>query len=297
MYEQIVDQDAISNLDREEHKEKQEDELSSYQNQRQKDEELTTITIGDKAPQDACCRVCFDGHEEDNPLIEPCLCSGSMKYIHHTCMLHWLQVRYQLLHCDRRCEVCHYELDISIKDSFHQSFSSRMMMNVLFHFIQHSAKFLVSICIYSIILGWVTLAMNDDADRWRWLIYVQQYLHVDNRLLFFFYVGYVETMVVFGIGFVVSQLCKHNQQHPAFIDRPNERCISIERTKVYIYRFLWLSIGVGLSFVIGHIFLCLCFQESYRQSKYQVYALEFNKDDYICINSIPFERKHRAQNN
>ena len=41
------------------------------------------------------CRICFQ--EEDdillNPLIRPCKCSGSMKYIHLKCLLHWLKSR------------------------------------------------------------------------------------------------------------------------------------------------------------------------------------------------------------
>ena len=41
------------------------------------------------------CRICY--LEEDdyllNPLIRPCKCSGSMKYIHLKCLFHWLKSR------------------------------------------------------------------------------------------------------------------------------------------------------------------------------------------------------------
>ena len=41
------------------------------------------------------CRICYQ--EEDdcllNPLIRPCKCSGSMKYIHLKCLFHWLKSR------------------------------------------------------------------------------------------------------------------------------------------------------------------------------------------------------------
>ena len=41
------------------------------------------------------CRICYQ--EEDdillNPLIRPCKCSGSMRYIHLKCLLHWLKSR------------------------------------------------------------------------------------------------------------------------------------------------------------------------------------------------------------
>lgn len=41
------------------------------------------------------CRICYVEEEEgvngeNNPLIQPCSCSGSMKYIHLKCLRHWL---------------------------------------------------------------------------------------------------------------------------------------------------------------------------------------------------------------
>ena len=38
------------------------------------------------------CRICYIEEETiDNPLIQPCICSGSMKYIHLDCLKQWLQ--------------------------------------------------------------------------------------------------------------------------------------------------------------------------------------------------------------
>ena len=37
------------------------------------------------------CRICYgDDTTEDNPLICPCICKGSMKYIHYECLKNWL---------------------------------------------------------------------------------------------------------------------------------------------------------------------------------------------------------------
>ena len=37
------------------------------------------------------CRICYgDDSTEENPLIYPCICSGSMKYIHYDCLKNWL---------------------------------------------------------------------------------------------------------------------------------------------------------------------------------------------------------------
>ena len=42
--------------------------------------------------KEAICRICLDGDlkdEPDNPLISPCNCSGSMKYVHLECLATW----------------------------------------------------------------------------------------------------------------------------------------------------------------------------------------------------------------
>ena len=41
------------------------------------------------------CRICYLEEENkiSNPLIKPCKCSGSMKYIHYECLLHWLRTK------------------------------------------------------------------------------------------------------------------------------------------------------------------------------------------------------------
>lgn len=39
----------------------------------------------------SACRICLgEENEAKNPLISPCLCSGSMKHIHVDCLKHWL---------------------------------------------------------------------------------------------------------------------------------------------------------------------------------------------------------------
>ena len=43
------------------------------------------------------CRICYLNEDEtqykDNPLIKPCKCSGTMKYIHLRCLLQWIKAK------------------------------------------------------------------------------------------------------------------------------------------------------------------------------------------------------------
>ena len=40
------------------------------------------------------CRICYVEEEDnENPLLQPCICSGSMKFIHLSCLKHWISTR------------------------------------------------------------------------------------------------------------------------------------------------------------------------------------------------------------
>ena len=52
------------------------------------------------------CRVCYENDSKE-PLIAPCSCSGSMKYIHKSCLQKWL------LHTkNSTCNVCKQPFEI-----------------------------------------------------------------------------------------------------------------------------------------------------------------------------------------
>ena len=55
-------------------------------NNHKKDEKKEKIKI---------CRICYleEFDKDNNPLIKPCKCSGSMKYIHYECLLHWIKTK------------------------------------------------------------------------------------------------------------------------------------------------------------------------------------------------------------
>ena len=49
----------------------------------------------EKITKNRICRICYQEEDDSliNPLIKPCKCSGSMKYIHIKCLLSWLRSR------------------------------------------------------------------------------------------------------------------------------------------------------------------------------------------------------------
>ena len=42
---------------------------------------------------EAECRICFEAHStREDPLISPCLCRGTSKWVHKSCIQHWRRV-------------------------------------------------------------------------------------------------------------------------------------------------------------------------------------------------------------
>ncbi|CAH8638649.1 unnamed protein product [Heterobilharzia americana] len=56
----------------------------------------------DKANSDFC-RVCRCEGTASKPLFHPCLCTGSIKYIHQDCLVRWLEYSKR-----NTCELCNH---------------------------------------------------------------------------------------------------------------------------------------------------------------------------------------------
>ncbi len=70
----------------------QEDSEEESEEEEEPVEEETTKDVG--ANQAQPCRICLsDKHDVENPLISPCKCDGTMKYIHLKCLQQWMRSR------------------------------------------------------------------------------------------------------------------------------------------------------------------------------------------------------------
>ena len=58
------------------------------------------------ACEEKACRICFEDGKKDR-LISPCVCTGSGRYVHNTCLLRWLSMEPER---GRSCSVCLEEL-------------------------------------------------------------------------------------------------------------------------------------------------------------------------------------------
>lgn len=56
------------------------------------------------------CRICHCEADLDNPLLSPCYCSGSLKYVHQACLIQWLAAS-----DTRSCELCKFNFILHTK--------------------------------------------------------------------------------------------------------------------------------------------------------------------------------------
>ena len=105
----------ISIIKEEETKSKNSNNKSSNKN----NTNINNINIMQDDKNNIQCRICFTNDESISPLISPCSCTGSSKYIHLLCLQQWLKSKIKLDYKNRnenlisaykyqpaQCEIC-----------------------------------------------------------------------------------------------------------------------------------------------------------------------------------------------
>jgi hypothetical protein len=67
------------------------------------------------------CKICYDGEtEEKGGLITPCLCTGSCKFIHESCLKKWIENNFASNKIKAECEICKssYNMRFYMKNRF-----------------------------------------------------------------------------------------------------------------------------------------------------------------------------------
>ncbi|VDN55292.1 unnamed protein product [Dracunculus medinensis] len=67
-----------------------------------------TVSCCKGSSHERLCRICHCPSSLNDNLISPCRCSGSLKYVHMSCLLHWLTICSRKLKRPAICELCLY---------------------------------------------------------------------------------------------------------------------------------------------------------------------------------------------
>lgn len=72
------------------------------------------------------CRICHcEGEEPDAPLIAPCYCTGSLRWVHQSCLQQWIKSSET-----RKCELCKFEFIMETKIKPFQKWEKLQMTTV-----------------------------------------------------------------------------------------------------------------------------------------------------------------------
>ena len=123
--------------------------------------ELPKILI--KTQKNKICRICYDDSSNmKNPLINPCKCKGTMKYIHYNCLLNWMKNKIekpndkyninQYISYDKsllNCELCKssFPYYVKYKNNFYNIFPyiSQFKEYLLFEMLDKTGKKTINI--------------------------------------------------------------------------------------------------------------------------------------------------------
>lgn len=66
------------------------------------------------------CKICHLNAKDEDPLITPCKCSGTMQFIHCKCLMRWLEISKKKSRKPLACELCMYQYQ------WHKKFVSKV---------------------------------------------------------------------------------------------------------------------------------------------------------------------------
>lgn len=98
--------------------------------------------------QEKTCRICYEVETLENPIITPCECNGSMKYIHEQCLKTWILSQTK----DPKvfsCDICKYSMKMEIR--LVTTFSKKNIKKEIFKMILLPCV----ICIVTSIIGFI----------------------------------------------------------------------------------------------------------------------------------------------
>ena len=74
------------------------------------------------------CKICLEEETKNNPLISPCLCTGSIRYIHNDCLKKWI-VEQKTSVFDAKCEICKtaYNIDFIFENILNKHKKSKFI--------------------------------------------------------------------------------------------------------------------------------------------------------------------------
>ena len=149
-----------------------------------KSDSINKSNNSDKSNNLRFCRFCWeDENNEKGNLIRPCLCAGTMHYIHQTCLKTWIENNLANNKLIAFCEVCqlNYQMKIDTKYIFSNEKCCELIKNII-----------TAIIFYGLVLSLVFLII---------FVIVSSFTSIsaENRNFFINFLMGLEAVILFGI--------------------------------------------------------------------------------------------------
>lgn len=125
------------------------------------------------------CRICYEPDGQGNPLCQPCRCSGSLAYIHHSCLLRWI-VQDGVLR-EQACHLCRHPYQIDLV----QRLEKIPGPHEVWDFLLRTPLILLVAAHYSLAyILWITPPILRFSQIGRSIFFIHQFVHVSYCALF-----------------------------------------------------------------------------------------------------------------
>lgn len=201
------------------------------------------------------CRICLDQIEDSNHIfVSPCRCSGSLKFVHHSCFLHWLERQYlSRSHLEQRllqeegidCELCKQRIYLCMENEYKCLKDREMMARVK----TNTAAFIVLVVFAAVIgasLGLVIYFMQSGSSSFGKDVMATSVLAC--ALVFLF------VTCGFTFFYLITKYCMEVKSNLISFSHHKTGVRRSKNRKQVIPRRYWLVIDNILSFDVSSIF-------------------------------------------
>ena len=132
------------------------------------------------------CKICYDNdYNYSNPLISPCNCSGSVKWVHLQCLNQWRTVNQNNFY---NCDLCKYKYNL-IEKNLSKYDNYKRYFNYAYYMIRDIIFSLIIYQLSALIIGFICY-------KFKYFEYVIIFIHPRNKLYYLIYGNLVGAFII-----------------------------------------------------------------------------------------------------
>ncbi|KAL3825124.1 hypothetical protein ACJIZ3_021153 [Penstemon smallii] len=241
------------------------------------------------------CRICLQSQSEnDERLISPCMCKGTLQFVHRSCLDRWRSIKegFAFSHCTTCKAQFHLRVAKLEDNPWHKVFIAR---DVCLAFL--------AVQITVIAIGGFLYILDEDESVW--LSHSWDHIHSKHPVLFYYCVGVIYFFVLLGMWGVVLHCGDPNYHDPRLpcCEHCSYGCGILDyfpRTMETLVGLLFLLVAAILGIAYSLIAVILAIQRTWQRFHHiltnRVLTQEYIVEDLRgCYTSPKLDPKHEER--